>query len=416
MKNKTPFSGILYNKKFLYAVSLVLAVVFWLVITITQNPIRSMNISSVPVTIKTENTVVSELGLGIVGEYADEVTVKVSGPSYIVSGLKSDDVLVTASLADVNGAGTYKLALTASRIGNTSGYTIDSIKPAEITVAFDKFDSKTFDLIAVANGAVAKEGLVAEAPVITDSEQASVILSGPQSEMEKIAEVRAVADVNKTLKETTSYQSRLVLVDKNGNELSLKNITYPEEIINITVPISKKKEVKVVPSFINIPSGYKGAIPFSLSTKTVTVIGPPEKIDELKQVTTEDIDFANIDKSKKSFDVPLVLINGVKTTENIEFVTVKVDFGKIGKKTFVVNKLKTENLQKGLSASITSPVEVTVCGDKDQLKKLSKNRINLVIDASSSPAGEYTFDAKIYIEKAKKVWGTGSYQVSVVIK
>lgn len=415
-KKQTPFSGLLYNKKFLFLISLIMAVIFWLVITITQNPTRSMSISNIPVTINTEGTVVSELGLGIVGDYTDEVTVKVSGPSYIVSGLTNNDIMVTASLAEVKGAGSYKLSLTAARGGNTSGYTIVSVKPAEIDVTFDEFDTKTFNLVAVANGASAVEGLVAESAVITDSEQSAVILSGPQSEMNQIAEVRAVADVNKILSETTSYQARLVSVDKDGNELNLKNITYPDETITISVPISKKKSVSVVPSFINVPKGYEKSVPHSLSTATVTVIGPPEKIDEISSVGTEDIDFANIDKTNKSFDVPLVLPNGVKIIENIEFVTVKVKIDDIGKKTFIVDKISASNLGKGLSANISSPIEVTICGEKQELKNLKVDRISLVIDAAASSAGEYTFDAKISIKNSKKVWGVGTYQVTATLK
>ncbi len=416
-ENKTPFISFFYNKNLLIPLSVFIAIVFWVVITITQNPVRNVSVSNVPVTINTEGTVISELGLGIVGEYTDEVTVKLSGPSYIVSSVKPSDLIVTASLAEVKSAGEYELELTASRVGTTTGYSVVGVKPSRIKVNFDAFDTNSFSVIAVANGASAKKGLVAESAIITDSEQSAIIVTGPHNKMSEIAEVRAVADVNKTLSETTSFNANLVFVDKDGNEIDSKNLNYNDQTIKITVPISKKRTLSVVPNFINPPNYYKrNAVPCTLSEKSITVIGPPETIDSMNSVELEGIDFSDITSGKKSFDVPLNLPNGVKSVNNVEYITVKLDLKNISKKTVVVKNIKAENLKPGLNVSLATDVQVTFYGNAAQLKNFSSKDAYISVDASEKTAGDYTLDAKINIKTAGMVWAVGEYQATVTLK
>lgn len=420
MNNKTevaPKKSLLYNKKAMAVLSALLALLFWVVITITQNPTRDITIDDVPITINTEGTVISELGLGIVGEYKDQATVRVSGPSYIVSGLKSGDITVTASLADVKSAGTYELELTASRGSTTSGYSILSVKPSKIRVSFDAFDTNSFNIVPVANGVSAVNGLVAESAIITDSEQSAIIVTGPHSEMEKISTVKAIADVNKTLSETTSYDAELAFFDKDDNKLDLKNLKYTDEKIQITVPISRKKEVKIVPTFVDKPEYYnRKNVPYKLSEEKLTVIGPPETVDKLETVELESIDFSEITDSSQSFDVPLNLPNGVKSVENIEYITVKVPIKNLGRKTLTVKNISASNLQSGLRAELANDVKITLCGDKSALRKIKSQNVVLTVDALDKKKGDYTLDAKVSINKANNVWAIGSYQVTVSIK
>ncbi len=103
---------LLYNKKFTVTVSLVFAFVIWLVIMINQNPVREQTFTDITASISIENTVASEMGLGIVSDVTSQkFTVTVSGPNYIVSSLKPEDFLLSASVTDVNNAGTYSLEI-----------------------------------------------------------------------------------------------------------------------------------------------------------------------------------------------------------------------------------------------------------------------------------------------------------------
>ena len=106
---------LLENKRFTIPFSIIVAVVLWLTITINENPIRQQVFSDVPVTVSIENTVVSEMGLGIVSDVTSQkFSVTLSGPNYVVSGLKPEDIVLSVDVTDVTKAGTYKLNIRCS--------------------------------------------------------------------------------------------------------------------------------------------------------------------------------------------------------------------------------------------------------------------------------------------------------------
>ncbi len=413
------FSRLLYEKRFAIPFSILLAVVCWLAITINENPVRESTVSGVAVNIITEDTMVSELGLDIIGEYANKVEVRVSGPNYIISSLTAKDLTVSASLSNVNAAGTYTIDLYASRNSSKVGYSVVGVEPSQLTLTFDNIDTVTYPVTAIANGASATQGLVAEKPIVTDSEFINISIKGPRSEMAKIASVVAVANVNKSLPATQSFDAKLQLLDEFGTALDTSKFTLPAEIIKISVPISKTKEVPLVATFTNAPEGYAlVSIPHTLSEQTVTLIGPPETIDTIDSVKLAPIDFTQIHKDSTSFDVALSLPTAVKTMETIETVTVKITAGTLTEKTFTVTNFTPLNLDAGHTVSVAGGAvkRVRICGTYDAMRNMSADKLYAQMDLTGKAPGEYTVEVKITAQDRDKVWQVGTYNAVVTIQ
>lgn len=409
---------LLYDKKIILPFSVFMAIIVWLVINITQNPIREQTINDVPITISTQGTVVSELGLDIIGDYTDKVSVLVSGPSYIISSLSAKDLAVNVSLSDVTEAGTYNLNLTASRNSSKTGYTIVGVTPDKITLNFDAIDTKEYTVVAVANGVAVTSGLIAENPVVSDSKYTTLQIKGPRSEIEKIEAVQAIADVNKTLSATESFNARIVLLDENGNQLLKSPFTIEIDTIKISVPISKKKLVSVKTVFQNAPDIYQvDQIACTLSEESITIIGPPETVDTLDSISLAPIDFQNISPDNTSFDVALELPTAVKSADNIKYITVVVNLNNITTKQFNVFSFTPVNLAIGLNVSLPSSIKnVKICGPASVVNSISAGDLYAEIDFSGKNAGEFTMPAKIKCRSSGEVWAVGQYDVIVTVK
>jgi len=416
--NSFSINKLLYNKKIILPFSIFLAIIVWLVINITQNPIRDQTITDVPVTISTQSTVVSELGLDIIGTYTNKVSVLVNGPSYIVSSLSSKDLLVNLSLSDVTAAGTYDLSLTASRNSNKSGYTIVSVTPEKIKLSFDAIDTKDFTVAAVAKGAAATTGLVAEKPVVTDSEFTTIQIKGPRTDIQIIDTVQAIAEVNKTLSATESFDAKIVLLDKNGNQIDQTPFTIETDIIKISVPILKKKEVSIKTVFQNAPDIYQtDQINSTLSEELITIIGPPETVDTIDSISLEPIDFESISPDNKSFDVALQLPTAVKSVDNIKTITVIINVDNMITKQFNVFTFTPVNLASDLTVSLPYSVKnVKICGPKSIVSSIATGDLYAEIDLSGKGAGEFTMPAKIKCKSSGEVWAVGQYDVIVTVK
>ena len=418
--------GKLFDKKwFSVLISGIVAVVLWLVITVMESPDSENIIGGLKVSIPIENTVVSEMGMDIIGDpsiYTASVTVK--GPAYVVSDLKSEDILVTASISNVTNSGVYSLELRAAKQASADGnFEIVSISPRTLNVEFDYIDTKQFEVVVQAIGHKAVKGLVSELPFVSDSNNAVLNFKGARSDIEKISKVVAVAEVNKTLSETETFKSELKVYDKDGNELNKDDFTItaadgvsaPD--IQITVPIYKEKTVPIEAQFINAPKAFSTKnIAHTLEQKTVTISGPPEAVDNIASVKLSEIDFYQISGNNQKFETTLLLPEGVKNKDNIETVTVQI----IGLDNYSVNTVTVSKLvstNSSISAKLTRTIRnVKVIGPDSAFDNISSSDFYAEVNLDGLESGEHTVSVRIVCTASDRVWQIGTYTASVNIE
>lgn len=329
IKNKdVSLSKLLENKKVVMTISLVCAIIFWGIINISESPNITKDIHNVPVNISIKGTAAENLGLDVVGGGEDRtVTVTVSGPRYIVAGLNADDIYVTASMDNVTSAGNQPIALVATRGSDKIGYSIVNISPSTITLLIDNFDTKIYDVEIDAQGVQADEtkGLIVEEAMFSADKYAKLQVSGPKTQMDKLAKVVAEAKINATLSETKSFDAQLKFYDTAGNEMDKSLFTFENPTVSITVPILKSKSVPIRATFKNLPAEYAEKNPtYVLDVKAVVVHGRADQVDALEFVPLTAIDFEAIKGGKTEFICTLELPNGMHTAEESAVQEVKV--------------------------------------------------------------------------------------------
>lgn len=410
------FRKLLYNKKFTIPLAVIVAIGFWLVITVQENPVRERTLSGISVSIATEDTVIEELGLDIVsGGYGQTVDVVVKGPSYIVNSLTTADVLVQPVLLQVSAPGTYDLELSAIRNSSVSGYSIVKVNPAKITVNFDYVETKTFTVTASAEGVAAEAGLVAEAAVVADSESKMISIKGVRSDIEKIASVVAKASVNTVIGQTTSYDADIVLYDADGNVLDDTKYTLSADKVKIAVPISRRKTVKLIPTFENEPEGFKATpISYTLDQQEITIIGPKETVDNLEVIGLSPIDFREITETTTSFDTTIQLPDGIKLVDSKDTVNVNISLRGYDDKLVRVSQFIYNNPDNVVveGAAIQN---VRIYAPKSVLKKISEKNLYAEVDVSGKQSGEYTINVTVKCDEYDTVWQVGEYTAAITI-
>lgn len=410
---------LLYNKRFTIPFSLVTAFVFWLIIMINQNPDIDRTFTDVLVNINLENTYAAENDLAIIGDISSQrFTVTIRGPSYVVSALQVGDFYVYASAAAINAPGDYQLEVSGGKNTALSDYEFVSISPSTVTVNFDYVDTKEFTIKANAEGVSAAEGLIAENAVVSGTESDTITIQGPRTVINTIDSVVAYAAVNDTLSESTTYDAEIRLYDANGERIDMTNLTLSETAVKVTVPISKSKTVPVAADFSNLPSGFdKGSISYDIDHETVTVIGTPDAIDQITQVTLSAIDITTVSVSSYSFDVSPRLPDGVRLLDTIEHFTVTVDVSGYTERTFTVSDIRYTGLSSGLSASSGAAIRnVRICGPASVLNRLRSNMLYAQVDLSDVAAGEHTVYAVIGCDDYNNIWQVGTYSTAVKIE
>lgn len=409
---------LLSNKRFTVPLSLVAAFVLWLVIMINENPRIDRTFGDIPVNITLDNPLVGEDGMQVIGDISQQrFTVAISGPTYVLSALKSEDFKLFASVAEVNAPGEYQLEVYSSG-RDFAECEITSITPATVSVFFDYVDTKEFTVTANAEGASAAEGLIAETAVVSGTENDTITIKGPRTVINRIDSVVAYAAVNQTLSESTTFDSEIRLYDENGEQIDSTNLTLSTTNIKVTVPISKRATVPVVADFGNLPSGFdKSSISYSIDHSSVTVIGTPDAIDGMTQLTLSAIDITTVSTSSNKFDVSPRLPEGVRLLDTIEHFTVTVDTSGYIEKSFTVSRVKYSGLTSGLNASYDSAIRnVRICGPRSVINKLRDSSLYAEVDLTDKTAGEHTVQVKIKADGYNNIWQVGSYSTTVKIE
>lgn len=413
------FRKLLYNKRFTIPLSVFMAFVIWLSIMINQKPTMQRTFADITVNVNLENTFAAENKMSIIGDISEQrFTVVVRGPNYVVSSLTSSDFGLYASAAAVDEPGEYDLDVAATNSTANAEYEILSITPPKIKINFDYIETKEFTITALAEGATASEGLIAENGVVSGTESDTVTIKGPRSVVNKIETVVANAKVNKTLSASETFDADIVLYDEDGGTIDQKHLTLSTSKAKVTVPISKKKTVPVTVAFSNLPGGFNTkTLKTKIDHSTVTIIGTPDTIDKTKSVTLSPIDITAVSLSSGSFDVSPKLPDGVRLLDSIEHFTVTFDLKDYAEKTVTVKKFKSSGLKAGLKSSgATEMVNVKVCGPKSVISNLKDSQVFASFDLTDKNAGEHTIDALIGFENIKSVWQVGSYKASVTIE
>ncbi|MBR4911161.1 MAG: hypothetical protein IKZ47_07590 [Clostridia bacterium] len=433
---KLGITRIFANKRFAIAFSLILSFAIWLSVMINENPTREQVFTNVKLNISIDNTDLSSRGFGIVSDISTQnFIVTLSGPNYIVSSLTADDFVLSADIPSIESAGIYRLAVYCNRNSSKSGYTFKSISPSTIDVKFDKIDTKEFKIVPELPGVSAKNGLIAEKPVVANSEQSTITVKGPRETVEKIVSVGSYSDVVKTLDTTETFTSYVVLytddnkvlykylsdgtvVNGSGSKVENNYLTLSYTSLKVTQRISKTATLEVKPVFADIPAGLSAKdIKYKVEPSEVTVIGTPSVVSGMTSVNLAPIDFSGISTSSNTFEVSASLNDGVRLDDSVEYFTVTVDTTEYEEKTFNNIKVRSTGLGSSMKFSaLTGVNSVKICGPKDVVNKIKSTDLYALADLSNkSSTGSFNVSVKIKSDKYNNIWQVGDYTATVTI-
>lgn len=421
-KSKFTLKRLSGNKKVVAVFSILVAFALWLSVVINQTPTIEKTIS-LPISVNTEGTALGESGLQeISGALERNVNIRVQGPAYIVSNLTADDIEVTPSLQSVTTPGQYSVSLTASKKTLNSEYSILSVTPSEITTKFDYVTENSYTVEIEADGIkldpqLAAEGLIDRGLKFNNAGDNSIKISGPKTETDKIKRVIARVDKQETIKKTTSYEAKIVLLDASGNELDIELYTLSITEVEVSKVVYKKKTVPVNATFTNAPANFENTVKWTLSDESIEIMGEPDIIDSIEKIELPAIDLNNISKENSSVVMPLEFTGGVESVDNTTSVTVTFDLSKYTEKMFTVTEILVVNNTNNAQVTLTSAVKnVKICGPSTVINGLSASDLCAKIDVSGKTSGEYIMSITIVSRSGKVLWQIGTYEASVSIK
>lgn len=368
-------------------VSLFISIGLWLYVTNTENPIRTVEVSKVPVQLLNANDL-SKQGMALVPNQSIYVDLKVEGYSQDVYKLNKDNFSIKIDLAE------YALKLGDNSIPITivdtpSNVTVKNTSNLVVTVKIEEIIEKDFkvesriDVAAKANYYVAQPQINPE----------TVTVSGPKSLVSQVKGVVVLGQEDNVFEDIVKNYEVVAIGDSG---YTVEGVKLSTERVQVIIKVNPGKSVPIKVSTIG-NAGYNINIAsMELSQNYVEITGPQYILDSISEIYTEAIDLSRITKNS-NMKVDLIFPDGIEKA-SISYVTVSIEVeeAKESQENEVTREFEVEYTTSGLASDFnmtasSDKVKIVLKGSKNKLDSINIENIVASIDLSSiTDTGQYT--------------------------
>ncbi len=426
-KIKSNISKLFVNSKFLLLVSFLLACIFWVAFSTDSNEESITIVTDIPVTIQLSEQAENE-GLKVYRGGDTKVTVQIKGNRLTVGSITSGDIQVVAQNTNsINVANTYALSLSAKKVGVKTDYEIVSVSPSVINVTVDKERSKEFTIekdidtsqVTLPINKESKDSTYyLSQPVLSHD---TVTVTGPEQEVKNISKVQVFDVITGQKKENISKTLNVQLLDLSGDVIENDLLTVTPTQVDVTIQVLQQKEVKIVPSFANLPNGITAKDIVKVEPSTITVASSDDMINDLTQITLDPIDFSQLDPTTTQMTRSITLPTGCINISGDQQAKLIFDLSDYTSKVFTISDIQLKNVPTGYMAQVTTKsISVSVAGPKDVISDITTEDITATVDLSSLAEGfegSQEMQVQISMPQLNKCWCFNSENtVNVSIK
>ena len=280
--------NLLDDRRVRLALSVLGAIVAWMVVTIIVQPGTTNTIYNVPVDYTYDSAAYTSRGLSIVSAEDKTVNLKLSGDGYTIGGLSASDFVVYPDWSSVRDSGEKTLRLLVRGAnGLLNGVTV-TMEGSDNTVdvVFDVVEEKTLPVTATTNYLRIADGYILYS---TEVSKETVTLSGPSSELSKVATCTAEASYDSELTESVTLDTPLRFYTSGGKEVKFQYTTLEESNVDVTLQVYKTATLPVKVNFINAPRGFDNSVLSYAYNYTASNIIREEQKQQLIREIIEDM-------------------------------------------------------------------------------------------------------------------------------
>lgn len=401
--------------------SLLFAIVLWMMVVNVDDPIDEETFRNVPVQVLHEEIFTAKASTYSILDGNETVSVTVRARRKVLSDIRSNDIRVTADIRNrvSNSLSEATLQTEVDIKGFEGDYVEAYTNPRNIQIEIEPSAQKDFTISVETNGTPRGGNtlgkLVADPKVIR--------LGGAESQINRVKKVVAVVSVS-GLSESQTVQAELKLFDGDDQEVdpALFENNLGAEGLKVDVEILKTKEIpiRIEADDLRPATGYSiGKV--SCVPQFVKVAGEEEKISEITEITipAEDLEVEGISSTcEVNIDLLGYLPEGITledTTANTVVVTVAVE--RNGTKVFTIpsNNIVIEKVTGDLKPGVATleNIELHITGTDEALEKLTEiPAVSVNMEKYTMP-GTYTVPVEVMLPEGCSLVGSPKVQIKL---
>lgn len=368
----------LKNNKVNMAIALVMAIVLWAYVLVSDNQASTNTLRNIPITFANEETL-TENDLVVLQAEHDTVNITFSGQRTTLTKVKAGNFKVIADLEGLKkGENVVRL-----RVVGPDNVTVESMSVQKISITID-------DLITVKKPVqtqIINQTSDDSEPYIVQLSQENVAVEGAATLVNKVTGLLARVDAQKVENEMKALTIALIPVDKSGKEV--EGVHLQTDKVSVTTVMLNKKTVPLSVPIIgqehdNLEISYQ--VP-----KTITVKGTDAALAAISEVTCETVDLSKV------YDDTQIALKPILT----DGVTVATDSGNLncdvtvkGAETltleFTESDIVIEDVTEGLVPVVADCViHVSASGRTSVIETLNREDFTLTASVKDLDAGTH---------------------------
>ncbi|MCI8597763.1 MAG: hypothetical protein HFJ10_04890 [Lachnospiraceae bacterium] len=386
---------VLTNNLGLKLLSVISAIMLWLIVVNIDDPVISQDFTGIRVTMLNEDAVISQDKVYRIENDSDIISVRVSAKRSVLSKLTSEDFTATADLQkNIKLGNLVGIDVTCS---NRNIKTTDITKSREnVVISIEDAASEQFNVVVTQSGTEGSGYVVGTAV----PEKSLIEISGPASVVARIR--RVVAEINVTgFTFDRTQKCQLKVLDSEDVPVDTTYLEYygKTDGMNVNVTMLKTKTVKLKVGYTGTPHADYTFNGIFYKPETVEIAGDIEDIAGISEIVIPD-EAVNIDGITENLQLDLDITDylpaGIRLAKSADAsVAVVVELEKKeGRPIKIpVSDIEFQNIPRGLEIDFDEleEIELVVMGSKEELDNLDMSEIIVTLDLDEySKAGTYT--------------------------
>lgn len=379
-------------------VSVLFAMILWLVVVNVDDPVTTKKFKNIPVTILNEKLITDAGEVYEILENSDRVTITVEAKRSIVESLVVTDFKATADFAERISENSIPIKVEAlKRPGDINQIILQN---NTVKIAVEKREIKEVPVELQVTGMTADGFTVGKA----DVEPKVVEVAGPASVVSKIAKVVVPVDVNGASEDIHvnmqgNYQT------KSGTVVEDSRIEGDISQIQVNVHLLHTKSIDLNLTTQGEPAGDFRCQDIQYTPTTITIAGEPEDLALINtlEIPPEELNIENARANiVKQIDVTKYLPpNLIVCNQDEKVIQVTLVISALDGKEFKIpmSSVDVLNTPAGMDTTLdySKTVSVIVKGTSEELSSLSSDDIRVAVDMKGKAVGTYNLQADITV-------------------
>ncbi len=376
-------------------ISLVAAIIIWLIIIYTYDPVDTADFT-LEVTILNEEAITS---LNKVYEVIEgsTVTIRVKGNTTQVNSLKASDFRATADISKLSPTYHASIDVVCTKTNNVEISFLGKVKM--LAIRLEDVAQKQFKVTVIPEGTPA-EGYYAG---VSTTKPNLIQVSGAESAVERISQVCVAVDVADAT-ETFTTEAVPKAYDEDGKEIKTGSLTFSKSPVQVTTTIYGTKEVPVEIIAEDSPySGYR-LVGIEYEPKTVILAGDETTLEEISSVQIP-VSIANrITSLEETILLEEYLPDNVYLTDPLASVNVQMEIVRLATKIYEVPyemiQLRDVDQEKWNYTLEDGVFTVKVMGLQEDLDQLETVGLRPYAEVGElSEEGSYTINVQFELDE-----------------